>query len=104
MTVVNSALIATVSTETLDTPQVNTVNLTVANTEYSFPLPVGTKTYALQNRNDGLIKYRTTSGGAHWTLFPGQPYYINNLRAAASVTLYLESSKPAQTIEILSWT
>lgn len=103
MTAIASSLTATVSTQTLETPQVSNVALTLADTEYSFALPAGTKSFALQNRNDGLIKYRTTSAGLHWTLYPGQPYYISNIKGSASVTIYLESPKAAQTVEVLSW-
>lgn len=103
MTSIASSLVGTVSTETIDTPQVVNHDLTLANTEYSILLPTGTKTFALQNRSDGLIKLKTTAAGAHFTLFPGQPYYIANIKGSASVTIYAESPKGSQTLEIIAW-
>jgi hypothetical protein len=103
MTSIASSLVGTVSTETIETPVVANHTLALANTEYSVALPAGSKTFALQNRNDGLIKLKTTSGGAHMTLFPGQPYYISNIKGTASVTIYVESPKAAQVLEILAW-
>lgn len=103
MTAIASSLIGTVSTETLTTPLVSILSMPLANTEYSFTFPAGTKEYALQNRANGLVKYKTVSLGDYWTLFPGQPYYINNIKGSATVTVYFESPKIAQTIEILSW-
>ena len=104
MTSIASSLVGTVSTQTLQTFFVNPpVALTLANTEYSYALPAGTKSFCLQNRGDGLIKFKSAAAGDYWTLFPGQPYYISNIKDTASITVYLESPKPAQTVEIISW-
>lgn len=103
MTSIASSLVGTVSTETIDTPIVTNVSLALANTEYPVALPGGTKTFALQNRGEGLVKMRTVSAGNHWTLFPGQPYYLSNIKGTSSVTLYMESPKAAQTVEIIAW-
>jgi hypothetical protein len=103
MTSIASSLVGTVSTETIDTPVVANHTLVLANTEYMIALPVGSKTFALQNRNDGQIKLKTTPAGAHLTLFPGQPYYISNIKGSASVTIYVESPKAAQVLEIIAW-
>lgn len=103
MTSIASSLVGTVSTETIDTISVLNTTLTLANIEYSVAIPTGTKTFCLQNRADGVVKVRSTSGGDYWTLFPGQPYYISNIKAAASVTIYLESPKAGQIVEIIAW-
>ena len=103
MTSIASSLVGTVSTETIDTPVVANHTLAVANTEYTISLPAGTKTFALQNRDEGLIKLKTTSGGPYFSLFPGQPYYIANIKGTASVTIYAESPKGSQTLEIIAW-
>lgn len=103
MTSIASSLVGTVSTETIETPIVVNTVLTSANTEYAVALPAGTKTFALQNRGDGLVKMRTVSAGVHWTLFPGQPYYLSNIKGTSSVTLFMESPAAAQTVEIIAW-
>lgn len=103
MTSIASSLVGTVSTETIDTPVVVNHTLSTANTEYTITLPTGTKTFAVQNRSDGLIKLKTVSAGAHFTLFPGQPYYLANIKGTASVTIYAESPKASQVLEIIAW-
>lgn len=103
MTAINSALIATVSTQTLDGYDVATVALTLANTEYSYTFPAGTKAFTLQNRDNGVVKIRKTSGGAFWTFFPGQPWFPMNIKASATISVILESPSAAQTIELIYW-
>jgi hypothetical protein len=103
MTAINSALIATVSTQTLDGFDVATVSLTLANTEYTYNFPAGTKGFQLQNRTGALVKVRKTSGGAYWSLYPGQPWFPTNIKGSSSVSVILESPTAAQTIEVLYW-
>lgn len=103
MTSIASSLIGTVSTETIDTPLITTAALVLANNEYAVAFPLGTKTFAIQNRGDGLVKLRSVSAGDHFTLFPGQPYYISNIKGTSAVTLYMESPKAGQIVEIIAW-
>lgn len=104
MTAINSALIATVDPQSLEAFTVSTVSLLAANTEYSTVLPAGTKSFMIQNRNNGLVKFKHQSAGDYWTLFPGQPYFLHTIKASAAITLYLESTSPSQTVELISWT
>jgi hypothetical protein len=103
MTVVNSALIATVSTQTLTGFDVATVSIVLANTEYTYTLPSGTKAFSIQNRNNGTVYLRKVSGGDYWTFFPGTPYDPMNLKSSATVTLILSSNLANQVIEVLAW-
>jgi hypothetical protein len=103
MTAINSALIATVSTQTLDGFDIATLALTLANTEYSYTFPAGTKGFQIQNRDHGVVKLRKTSGGPYWTFFPGQPWFPVNIKGSATISLILESPNTAQTVEILYW-
>lgn len=103
MTAINAALIATVSVQTLDGFDVDTLVLTTANTEYTYTFPSGTKAFALQNRNNGVVKLRKVSGGDFWTFFPGQPYYPANIKSSATIAIILESPLANQTIELLYW-
>jgi len=79
------------------------VTMTLADTEYSYALPAGTKYWKIQNRDAGLIKLAFASGtsGTTWfSVWPGnqEDGYIKN--STASVTLYFQSPKAAQTLEI----
>lgn len=103
MTSIGSSLLPSVATETLNGFEVETVSIPTANTVVSHTLPTATLTFALQNRDDGVVLFRHSTNGPYWTLFPGQPYYINNIKSSASITIYLESPKASQTIEVLSW-
>lgn len=103
MTAINSAIIGTVSTETLTAFVVENVTLALANTEYSHTLPASTKHFVLQNRNDGIVKLKAVTGGDILTLYPNVPYSIANIKSSASITVILESPKAAQVIEIISW-
>jgi hypothetical protein len=103
MTAINSALIATVSVQTVNAFTVTLLTMPTANTEYSVALPLGTKAVTIQNRNEGLLKLRHVSGGDHFTIAPYVPLPISGILGSATITLYLESPKAAQTVEILSW-
>lgn len=98
-----SSIVGTVSTETLQTYKVENITLTLANTEYTHTLPLGTKNFCFQNRNDATVKFKSDPSGDFWTFFPGQPYPIENLKSSATITIILEATKPNQIIEIISW-
>jgi hypothetical protein len=76
----------------------------LANTEVSHTLPASTKRFKIQNRDNGLVKLSYVTGftTVYWTIFPGVVFgedWIN----LGSLTLYLQSTKPSQTLEITSW-
>jgi hypothetical protein len=103
VTAINAALIGTDETQTFSGFEVATLALTLANTEYTYNFPAGTKGFQIQNRDSAVIKLRKTSGGAYWTFFPGQPWFPVNIKGTASISIILESATAAQTIEILYW-
>ncbi len=103
MTAINAALIGTVEVQTVNGFAVTLLSMLTANTEYSVALPLGTKAVTIQNRTEGLLKLRHISGGDHFTIAPYVPLPISGIKASATITLYLESPKAAQTVEILSW-
>jgi len=103
MTAINSALIATVDVQSLESFTISTASITDADTEYAVALPSGTRHFQIQNRENGLVKFRSVSAGDYWTLFPGQPYFIGNIKPSATLTIYLESTSASQTVEVLSW-
>lgn len=103
MTAINAALVGTVETQTFTGFDIAVQVLTLANTEYTYNLPAGTKGFQIQNRNNGTVYLRKTSGGAYWTFFPGQPWFPVNIKGTASISLILSSDQAAQTVEILYW-
>lgn len=88
------------------TPTIANLSIPLANTEVSYALPAGTKRFALQNRFDGIIKLAytsSTSGSVFYTVWPGDEFVENDIHYAATITLYMQSPKPSQTVEIRSW-
>jgi len=88
---------------------VTTANVAVvlANTEYSYTFPVGTKTFLLRDRDsDSKLRIAYASGGTgtNWfTNYPGNIYPANNLNTLTGFTIYFRSNKANRVIEIESW-
>ena len=108
MSVVSSSVAGSSAIDKLigSTPTTASVSMPTANTEYSYTLPVGTKYWRLQNRKNGLIRLGFASGvpagTQYWSVWPGnqEDGFVKN--SAASMTLYFESPKTAQEIEVYS--
>ena len=81
--------------------------LTLANTEYPIVMPSGAKNFSFQTREGGLIKMASgvgLSNTTYFTLFPGQTYNIESVTGSNTITLYVQSPKPSQTLEVFYWT
>jgi len=90
-----TAIVAGFTTETVD--------IAAADTEYAHTLPANTRMFVIQNRDNGLVRLYHTSGGSDfWTIFPGQQFPGLNLDGTG-VTVYLQSPKASQTVEVISW-
>lgn len=88
------------------TPTIANVAIPTANTEVFYILPSGSKRFAIQNRNDGIIKLAYaagTSGSVYYTVWPGDEFAEDNIQYAATITIYMQSPKAVQTVEIRSW-
>lgn len=86
-------------------PTIENVPLPVANTEVDHTLPMGTKTFIIQNRDTGLLKLALTdteSGTTYLTIFPGCFYCLSGIDVK-SLTLHIQSPSASQTVEISSW-
>lgn len=90
----------------LTSPSVINFVVTNANTEYQLDIPAGVKNFTLQNRDEGTVKIATGIGQSntlYLTIFPGRIYNIENLTGSAIVSLYIQSTKANQTLEIFTW-
>ena len=104
MPAIGSSLLPSVATETLEDFSNDDLTMPLANNEYDYTFPVGTLNFQFQGRTDGLIKFKSSASGKYWTLFPGQPYFITNIKSSASaITIYFESTSAAQAVEVLYW-
>jgi hypothetical protein len=96
----------TVTNIVVSTQDIENASMPTKDTEYSYALPVGTKWVICQNRQDGLIKITATSGESgtnYFTIFPGQQREYIFLNSNTAQTLYFQSPKDNQLLEIESW-
>ena len=88
------------------TPDVDNVTMAVAGSEYSYALVNGTKKITLKSRENGKLQITWTSGtsGSNYiTIGPGSSYTIDNIDVGAGLVLYFQSTKTADTLEIMYW-
>jgi hypothetical protein len=85
-------------------PLVYNVEAEFAGTEYSQALTPNTKSFLIRCRGDAVLKIAFQSGETstnYITISKGSTYKQENLTFTG--TLYFQSSKAAQVIEILEW-
>ena len=103
MTAINSALIATVSVESVSSYTVALLAMPLANTEYTYVFPLGTKTFGFRNRNSGVLKLKHMTGGPYFTFDPYVTNWVNDIKSSATVTVYFESPSASQNVELIYW-
>jgi len=88
-------------------PNIQNVAMPLANTEYSFAIPVNTKRITFITRKDSILQYSFAagqSGTIYKTSYPGFEAEFSNLDTSAGHVLYFRSNKPDNTLEIVYWT
>lgn len=91
--------------ESSSNPVVYNVTCTLANTEYSQVLNTSAKKFLIRVRGNAVMRLAFDSGGTvvSWITIPFGCSYIEEA-LLFSGTLYFQTSKPAQVVEILEWT
>ncbi len=90
----------------VSTPTIVNTTLTTANTEYSHIFGADTKKFTIKNRGAGQVKIAYIlgdSGTTYITIWPGGVYEAPCLDLSATLTVYMQSPKASQLIEIASW-
>ena len=90
----------------ITTPLITNIPVPSANTEQSFAFPLATKKFSIQARGTGKIKFSFspgTSGTNYFTVFAGNSYLEESI-ILTSKTIYFQTNKSGETIEIISWT
>lgn len=85
-------------------PTIYNVNVLTANTEVSQALSSGTKMFTIRARGNSTIKLAFTSGNSgtlYVTIPAGANYSVSNLNLSA--TLYFQTSKSNEVVEIIEW-
>lgn len=84
-------------------PEINNIDLTLANTEYTIVLPPSTQKYFLKLRDNSVeLKLRFVSTGDYVTI-PRGCHFSEDGISAISLTIYLESVSASQIVEIITW-
>lgn len=90
----------------VSTPTIYNVDLTLAGTEYSLPIPSGTKRIQVRNRAGQLTRLAYAPGDtsvAWLTITPGSVYSEVDLSVTA-LTVYLQAPSAAGTVaEVIAW-
>jgi hypothetical protein len=85
-------------------PTIVNVSAATANTEYSYTFPASTKKFIMRSREKGIMKISYTSGGSgvtYLTVTSGSFYFEEYILFGG--TIYFQTNKSSDTIEILSW-
>lgn len=86
-------------------PVIENFVTTLANTEYSYAFPVGTKRFSIRARGSAKLQLAYVSGQSnieYITIFAGAKHEEDNI-GSVSITSYFRSNKAGETVEILSW-
>jgi hypothetical protein len=97
---------ATVDLNQPSAPTIVNTNAPVSGTEYSFVLPVDTGQFQMRSRSRGQIQFAYTaaaSGTNYITLRPGSIYTSDNLDLTGALTVYFQSTKNNDVLEIEYW-
>ena len=96
---------STADNETI--PTIANVAVLLANTEYSYTFPTGTKSFMLRDRDsDSKLRIALTLGDTatnYFTNYPGNIYVKDNTNTTSGFTVYFRSNKANRVMEILSW-
>lgn len=86
-------------------PNIKNIVTILANTEYSYALPISTKKFKIRARGSAKLQLAFTptfSGTEFITIFAGNNHEETGLNISTT-TLYFQSSKANEVIEIFSW-
>lgn len=90
------------------TPTIANVGIPLANTEVSYLLPAGTRSFYISLRDSSanlkLAYILGDSGITYITIHRGNWYSEEDLSLVAPTTLYFQADTAAQTAEIVHWT
>lgn len=92
-------------------PTIKRVTLTNANTEYSYSLPTGTKSFSMEATTSAAVRYAFMTGlvagptGEYMTMKSDGAYNSpeNGSDAVGEKTVYLASATAGTVVNIISW-
>lgn len=87
------------------TPTIANISAITSGTEYSYTFPTNTKKFMLKTRDSARLQFSYISGQSgttYITVSSGSTYYLENLKLT-STTIYFQTNKNGETVEIESW-
>lgn len=93
------------SSPSAQSPVITNLLASSANTEVSHSIPDGTQKILIRCRGlaKSQIAFVSTESGTKFVTIPRGATYIQDGLNASSLTLYIQTDKASQTIEILTW-
>lgn len=91
---------------TVSTPTIVNINIPNANTEQSYIILAGTKRISAKLRGVAELKiaYNSgTSGSTYLTIPPGTEYLEDKFILTSNITLYFQTTKNNQVLEVITW-
>lgn len=91
-------------------PTAGTVGILLANTEYSFTLPVGVKKFFIHTRDESSFRLAFITGSVAASVEPfitvpaGSRYYEDLILGTAARLLYVASPVAGKCLEVIYWT
>lgn len=82
------------------------ISMAIAGSEYSYGIVSGTKKITIKSREKGALQLARNAGqsGTNYiSIPPGNSYTIDGIDSSVGVVLYFQSTKPADTLEIVYW-
>lgn len=86
------------------TPVIYNLNIINQGTEYSQALPANTKAFLVRSRNKGRLRLAYSTGGTnadYVTIPTGSSFKDTNFYT--SITVYVQSTKPGDVVEIVAY-
>ena len=91
----------------LQTPKIINFTLPLAGTEYNVLVPMASKKFIIKIRGDGAKVNLAFAAGEtlakYFTLGLGNFYEETGLQLTTDLAVYVQSNKPNQVLEILTW-
>jgi hypothetical protein len=87
-------------------PSVQNIALTTAGTEYTAVIPTNSRQFELRSRTFATIQVAYTSGESgitYRTVPAGCAYIETGLLLSSNLTVYVQSTKNNDVLEVISW-
>jgi len=94
------------ASDTVLTPHIANVPISLANTEVSFSFPLGTKRFNLKARGGATLKlaYSVGMSGTDFLTIPaGCNYFEESIDPTAAITVYFQTTSANSLLELVYW-